>query len=67
MTRFNLPLSRKLALAIDSNHRMDTAYNGRYIRRLPDHTLVYADEFEERLSQYQREQEKREAAGESQR
>ena len=29
------------------------ASGGRYIRRLPDRTLVYADEYEERLWEYE--------------
>ena len=35
------------------NHRLDTAYDGRYFRRLPDRSLVYADEYEERLKEWQ--------------
>jgi hypothetical protein len=42
-----LNLTRDVALA--HNHRLDPTFNGRYIRRLPDRTLVYADEYDERL------------------
>ncbi len=28
------------------NYHRDPAFSGRYLRRLPDHTLVYADEYE---------------------
>jgi hypothetical protein len=35
------------ALRLYHNHRLDSSYCG-YIRRLPDRTLVYASEYEER-------------------
>ena len=42
-----------LAQAIFHNHRFDTAYDGRYVVRLPDLTLVYAQDYERRLTEYQ--------------
>ena len=39
-----------LALAICHNHRLDTAYDGRYIVRLPDRRQVYADDYAEELA-----------------
>jgi len=53
MKAFSTPLSRKLALAIDCNHRLDNTYDGRYILRLPDLTLVYSDRYEEALREYE--------------
>src|SRR5690349_13041720 len=34
------------------DYRRDTAHNGRYLVRLPDRSLVCADEYEERLAEY---------------
>lgn len=34
------------------NYHQDTAFNGTYLRRLPDRTLVPAEEYEERLKEY---------------
>jgi len=53
MTRIEMPLSRKSALAIYSNHRLDSTYDGRYILRLPDLTLVYSDQYERKLQEYE--------------
>ena len=46
----------KLNLGVFHNHRLDNTYNGRYIVRLPDRTLVYADEYEQRLAEYRQRQ-----------
>jgi hypothetical protein len=35
------------------SHHLDPAFNGRRLRRLPDMSLVYADEYEERLKEYE--------------
>lgn len=35
------------------NHRLDPASKGRYIIRLPDRTLVWSDEYEQRLRDFQ--------------
>jgi len=46
------PWRMKTADRIFHNHRLDfTAF--RHLRRLPDRTLVYAEEYEERLRQYE--------------
>ncbi len=34
------------------NYHQDTAFDGTYLRRLPDRTLVPASEYEERLEEY---------------
>ena len=34
------------------NYHQDTAFDGTYLRRLPDRTLVPAEEYEERLKEY---------------
>jgi hypothetical protein len=41
-----------LAQAIYHNHRLDSAYDGRYLVRLPDFTLVYAEDYARRLAEY---------------
>ena len=40
------------ALRRKHDYRQDTAFDGRYLMRLPDRTLVPADEYEERLAEY---------------
>ncbi|MEM9184622.1 MAG: hypothetical protein AAGB27_15815 [Pseudomonadota bacterium] len=35
------------ALRLKHNYRLDTAYDGRYLMRLPDGRLVPSDRFEE--------------------
>ena len=35
------------------NDHRDPAFTGRYLRRLPDHSLVYAGEYEDRLKEYE--------------
>lgn len=40
------------------NYHLDTAFAGTYLRRLPDRTLVPAEEYEERLKEYLEKQEK---------
>ncbi len=35
------------------NDHRDPAFTGRYLRRLPDHSMVYADEYEDRLKEYE--------------
>lgn len=43
------------------NYRQDTAFDGTYLRRLPDRTLVPAEEYEKRLREYlKKEKEKKE-------
>lgn len=39
------------------NYQQDTSFDGTYLRRLPDRTLVPAEEYEERLKEYLAEQE----------
>ena len=41
------------AQAIYSNHRLDTAYDGRYIVRLPNRQQVYAEDYARRLAEYE--------------
>jgi len=43
-----------VAQAIYSNHRLDTAYDGRYIVRLPNRQQVYAVDYVRRLAEYER-------------
>ncbi len=38
------------------DYRQDTAFEGRRLVRLPDRSLCYADEYEERLKEYERNQ-----------
>ena len=45
------------------NYWLDPTFRGRYIRRLPDRTLVYADEYEERLQEYEERRAKERARG----
>ncbi len=35
------------------NHRLDPASKGRYAMRLPDRSLVWLEEYEQRLRQYE--------------
>jgi hypothetical protein len=42
--------------AIFHNHRLDSAYDGRYVVRLPDKTQVYAEDYERRLAEYRQRQ-----------
>jgi hypothetical protein len=35
------------------NHRLDPASKGRYLMRLPDRTLVWLDDYEQRLREFQ--------------
>lgn len=38
------------------NYRLDTAHHGRSVRRLPDRSLVYANEYDEALAKLEAEQ-----------
>ena len=38
------------------NYRLDSAHQGRYLRRLPDRSLVYADEYDEALAKLEAKQ-----------
>jgi len=60
------PWSFKAADRLYHNHRLDfTAFKG-LMRRLPDRTLVYARDYEERLRQYEEQlKAKSKTAGES--
>jgi len=42
------------ALRDKHDYRQDVARNGRYLRRLPDRTLVPAEDYEARLAEWQR-------------
>ncbi len=56
----------RLNLGVFHNHRLDNTYKGRYIVRLPDRTLVYADKYEKRVTEYrQRHGDAEEGAGRS--
>jgi hypothetical protein len=37
------------------NHRLDPASKGRYLMRLPDRTLVWLDDYEQRMREFQSE------------
>jgi hypothetical protein len=39
-----------VALAVYCNHRLDTAYDGRYLVRLPDRRAVYAEDYTRELA-----------------
>ncbi|MEM9302320.1 MAG: hypothetical protein AAGE01_09435 [Pseudomonadota bacterium] len=41
------------ALREKHDYRKDTAHDGRYLMRLPDRTLVYSDQYEEKLAEYE--------------
>ena len=41
---------------VEHDYRQDTAFEGRRLVRLPDRSLCYADEYEERLKEYERNQ-----------
>ena len=47
------PFTNNSAFRLYHNHRLDPAMKGRHVRRLPDRTLVWSDEYEERLREYQ--------------
>ncbi len=42
------------ALREKHDYRQDTAWDGRYLMRLPDRTLVPAVDYEKRLADYRR-------------
>jgi hypothetical protein len=48
------------------NYWLDSAFRasgGRYLKRLPDRTLVYADEYEKRLREYEAQRAKEQMGG----
>jgi hypothetical protein len=47
------PFTINAAFIMFHNHRLDPASKGRYIMRLPDRTLVWSDEYEQRLRDFQ--------------
>lgn len=44
------------------NYHLDMAFTGAYLRRLPDRTLVPAEEYEQRLKEYLEKQEAKKEA-----
>lgn len=52
----DLHLAINGAILRKHDYRQDTAFDGRRLVRLPDRTLVYADEYEERLREYEERQ-----------
>jgi len=47
------PFTISAALIMFHNHRLDPASKGKHLIRLPDRTLVYLDEYEQRLRELQ--------------
>jgi len=46
------PFTISTALILFHNHRLDRASKGRHLMSLPDRTLVWLDEYEQRLREY---------------
>ena len=38
------------------NHRLDSVFDGRHLKRLPDRSLVYGEDYERKLKEYRRTQ-----------
>ena len=57
MTRLSIKSLFKITPELREKHdyRRDASFEGNYLRRLPDRTLVPADEYEERLRAWQEE------------
>ena len=53
MQYYRGPFMNNNAFRLYHNHRLDPATKGRHIRRLPDRTLVWSDEYEQRLREYE--------------
>ena len=58
MSRLDLKGAFRVTPALREKHdyRRDSAWNGRYLLRLPDRTLVPADEYGARLAEYRQRQ-----------
>ncbi len=54
MTRLHVQGPFRLSAGLRDKHdyRQDTAWNGAYLLRLPDRTLVPAADYERRLAEY---------------
>ncbi len=53
MQKFSASLFKLNAARSDwHNYRRDSAHDGRYLMRLPDRTLVLAQDYEKRLAEY---------------
>lgn len=46
------PFTNNNSFRLYHNHLLDPATKGRHIIRLPDRTLVWSDEYEQRLREY---------------
>ena len=51
--RYIGPFTDNAAIRLYHDHRLDPATKGKHIIRLPDRTLVWSDEYEERLREYE--------------
>jgi hypothetical protein len=47
------PFTNNNSFRLYHNHLLDPATKGKHIIRLPDRTLVWSDEYEQRLREYQ--------------
>jgi hypothetical protein len=50
------PFAQNAAIRLFHNHRLDPATKGKHLIRLPDRSLVWSDEYEQRLREYQSKQ-----------
>jgi hypothetical protein len=48
------PFTNNIAIRLFHNHRLDPATKGKHLIRLPDRTLVWSGEYEQRLREYER-------------
>jgi len=53
LRRYIGPFTNNAAFRLYHNHRLDPATKGRHIIRLPDRTLAWSDEYEQRLRKYE--------------
>ncbi len=58
MARLDLKGAFRVTTALREKHdyRQDTAWNGRYLMRLPNRSLVPAEDYETKLAEYRRRQ-----------
>ncbi len=47
------PFTISAELILYHNHRLDPASKGRYLMRLPDRSLVWLEEYDQRLREYE--------------
>jgi hypothetical protein len=47
------PFTNNNAIRLFHNHQLDPATKGKHVIRLPDRILVWSDEYEQRLHEYE--------------